>query len=87
MVTTKLEAQRITLYDRIGKKKKNKQGGEWFFSPHYRDKFEFVRKLYKDYKKVPADIRIETSKLKPNEVYKVAQKKLECGTLRLMMSD
>ncbi|MGR3177460.1 MAG: AAA family ATPase, partial [Candidatus Anammoxibacter sp.] len=67
MVTIKLEAQRKTLYERIKKKKKNKQGGDWLFSSHYRDKFEFVRKLYKDFKKASADVKIDTSKLKPHE--------------------
>ncbi|ODS31527.1 MAG: Cytidylate kinase [Candidatus Scalindua rubra] len=76
-VTIKLEAQRKILYERINKKKKGKQGGEWLFSPDYADKYEFVKKLFKEFKKIPAEIRIDTSKLKAHDVYKIALRKLK----------
>ena len=36
-----------------------------------------MRKLFKAFRELPAEIRIDTSKLKPQEVYKVALKELE----------
>lgn len=75
-VTVKLEAQRKILYERIQKKKKDEQGGEWLFSKNYRDKYEFVKKLFKDFRKVSADIRIDTTKLNQDEVYKTVMEKL-----------
>jgi shikimate kinase len=77
MITIKLEAPPKILYDRIGKKKKREWGGEWLFSVDYPDKYEFVRKLYKEFKKLPSDIKIDTIRLKPEEVFKIAVKKLE----------
>lgn len=78
MVTIKLEAQRKVLYARIGEKKKSEQDdNKWLFGMDYRDKREFVRKLFKDFKKLPAEIRIDTSKLKRQEVYRIALEKLE----------
>lgn len=76
-VTIKLEAQRKILYERINKKKKSKQGGEWLFRSDYADKYEFVKKLFKEFKKIPAEIRIDTSKLKAHDVYKIALRKLK----------
>ena len=67
---------RKILYERIRKKKKHDQGGEWIFSVAYRDKYEFVRKLFKSFKTAPADIIIDTSAMTPPEVYKLALKKL-----------
>ncbi len=77
LVTIKLEAQRKVLYARIRKKKKNEQGGDWLFSAHYRDKYEFVRKLFKKFKKIPAEIKIDTRKFGQREVYKIALEKLK----------
>ena len=68
MVTIKLEAPTKVLYKRIGEKSKREQGGEWSFSVEYPDKYEFVKKLYKEFKRLPAEIRIDTAKLRTNEV-------------------
>jgi len=76
VVTIKLETQRKILYERIDKKKKNKQDGDWLFSTSYRDKYEFTRKLFKSFKKIPAVIRINTSKLSIDEVYGIAIKEI-----------
>ena len=76
IVTIKLEAKRKTLYERVGKKRKKDQGGEWLYSTDYRDKREFVRKLFKEFKGLPANIRIDTSVMRPPEVYRLALKKL-----------
>lgn len=77
IITIKLEAQRKVLYARIRKKRKSKQGSSWLFSADYRDKYEFVRKLFKEFKSLPADIRINTTKLTPQEVYKIVSDKLK----------
>ncbi len=77
MVTIKLEAPKTVLYARIIKKKKEEQGGEWLFSDSYRDKREFVKKMFKQFRKLPAEIRIDTSKLNPEEVYKRALENLK----------
>lgn len=76
-VIVKLDAQRKVLYGRIGKKRRGEQGGEWTFSADYPDKFEFVRKLYKEFKKVPSDITIDTTRLEPQKVLQIALKKIE----------
>ena len=79
-VIIKLEAQRKVLYSRISKKKKKEQGGEWLFDKDYRDKYEFVRKLFKEFKKVPAEITIDTSNLGQDAVYKIALEKIKIHT-------
>ena len=48
IVTIKLIAQKRVLYKRIGKKK-NERGGEWLFSDDYSDKYEFVRKMFRQF--------------------------------------
>ena len=75
-VTIKLETQRKVLFARIAKKKKVEQGGEWLFSKDYHDKYEFVRKLFKAFKLIPAEITINTSNLDKDAVYKIALEKL-----------
>ena len=47
------------------------------FSTDYPDKYKFVRKLYKKFKELPADIEIETSRLTPGRVCRAALLKLE----------
>ncbi len=69
MFTIKLEASRKTLFRRIGKKKKKDQGGQWFYSTKYRDKYEFVRKFFKRFRKIPADCYIDTNRLTKAAVY------------------
>jgi len=71
-VTIKLEAPRTVLYSRIKKKRKIEQGGEWLFGETYRDKHEFVKKMFDPFKKIPSEIRINTSKIGPEEVCKIA---------------
>ncbi|HAX97893.1 MAG TPA: hypothetical protein DCY12_03105 [Candidatus Atribacteria bacterium] len=80
-ITIKLEAKRKVLYERIRKKRKNDQGGDWLFSEDYRDKYEFVRKSFKAFKSMPANITIDTSDLTQLEVYKIALKKFNSLTL------
>lgn len=72
VITVKLEAPKRVLYGRIEKKRKQEQGGEWLFSANYPNKCEFVKKLYDKFKKLPAAIRIDTTRLSPQEVYKAA---------------
>jgi hypothetical protein len=69
-VTVKLEAPKTVLYMRIEKKSKKDQGGKWLFGDAYRDKREFVKKMFEDFKKMPAEIRIDTSKIGRDEVFK-----------------
>ena len=76
IITIKLEAKRKILYERVGKKKKGDQGGEWLFSYDYKDKYEFVRKMFKPFKAVLADIKIDTSDMRLPEVYKHVLKKI-----------
>lgn len=81
LITIKLEAQRKVLYTRIKRKKKDKQGGDWLFNSTYRDKFEFVRKLFKEFEKIPAEIKIDTSKLRQDEVYKTTLEEFKMYTI------
>ena len=76
-VTIKLEAPRTILYMRIKRKRKDEQGGDWLFGGDYRDKYEFVKKMFKEFEKIPAEIRIDTRKLKPEDVYKTVLEKLK----------
>lgn len=76
MFTIKLEASRKTLFGRIGKKKKKEQGGQWFYSVAYRDKYEFVRKLFKNFGKVHADYYIDTNRLSKIDVFRKVFKKI-----------
>lgn len=76
IVTIKLTAQRKVLYERLGKKKKREQGGDWLFGDKYRDKYEFVRKMFKHFKDVPSEIEIDTTKLTPQEVFEKAKGEL-----------
>jgi deoxyadenosine/deoxycytidine kinase len=76
MLTIKLEASRKVLFRRIRKKNKKDQGGQWFYGAVYRDKYEFVRKLFKYFRKIPADYCINTDKLTKTEVFQRTLKKL-----------
>ncbi len=75
--TIKLEASRKTLFRRIGKKKKKDQGGQWLYSTNYRDKYEFVRKLFKRFRKILANCYIGTNKLTRTAVYRQALKEID----------
>jgi thymidylate kinase len=77
VITVKLEAPKQVLYGRIGKKRKQEQGGDWLFSADYPNKYEFVKKLYKEFKKLPAEIRINTTRLSPEKVYEAAMNQLK----------
>ncbi len=77
MLTIKLEASRKVLDLRIGEKRKRERGGQWLFSSDYPNKYTFVQKLYKEFKKLPSDIRIDTTNLSQEEVYQSILKKLE----------
>ncbi|MCK4248371.1 MAG: hypothetical protein KAX15_01170 [Candidatus Omnitrophica bacterium] len=76
LITIKLEAQRKILYTRISQKKKREQGGAWLFSEIYPDKYEFVKKLFKSFSCVPAEIKINTTKLTSCQVYKAVIEQL-----------
>jgi len=85
MFTIKLEASRKSLFLRIRKKKKQDQGGKWLYSGPYRDKFEFVLKLFKNFSKVHADFYIDTDRLSEINVFRKAVKKI--NSIRELMSD
>lgn len=77
MLTFKLEASRKTLISRIRKKKKKEQGGQWLYSAAYRDKYEFVNKLFRYFSKVPADCYINTNRLTRRMVYQRALREID----------
>jgi hypothetical protein len=72
IVTIKLTGQRKVLYERIGKKKKSDQGGEWLFSDDYKDKYEFTRKMFKCFKEIPAEIVIDTTNVSAQDIFREA---------------
>jgi len=74
--TIKLEASRKTLFSRIQKKKKKERSGRWFYSAAYRNKYEFVRKLFKQFHKITADCPINTNRLTKIEVFQKAFKEI-----------
>lgn len=77
MLTIKLEASRKTLIQRIRKKKKEERSGRWLYSAVYKNKYEFVRKLFKSFRKIPADYRINTNRLDEIAVYRKALKEIK----------
>lgn len=77
MFTIKLEASRKTLDMRIRKKKKKERGGQWLYSAKYRDKYEFVHKLYKRFRKISADCYIDTNRLTKTALYRKALKEIK----------
>lgn len=77
IIRIKLDAKKSVLYARVKKKPKNEQGdNDWVFGESYKDKHEFIKKLYGEFKKVPATIIIDTSKLTAREVYQAVVKRL-----------
>lgn len=76
MITIKLEAPSKVLYQRISKKKKKEQGGKWLYSSSYKDKYDFVRKLFKHFKEIRADYAIDTGKLSKAEVCRKSLKEI-----------
>lgn len=72
MFTIKLEASRKTLDLRIRKKKKEYRGCKWFYSAKYRDKYEFARKFFKSFCRIPANCYINTNRLTKAAVYRRA---------------
>jgi hypothetical protein len=85
IVTIKLEASRKTLFRRIGRKKKKDRGGQWLYNATYRDKYEFVQKLFKNFSKVHADYYIDTDRLSKVDVFRKAFDKI--NSVREMMPD
>lgn len=77
IITIKLSAQRKTLFERIGKKRIGERGGDWLFSDSYGDKFEFARKLFKQFKEVSADIEINVTHRSAHNVSKKVISELE----------
>jgi len=75
--TIKLDASRKTLAARIRKKKKRDLGGRWFYGAEYRTKYEFVRKLFKSFRKIPANCYINTDRLTSAGVYRRALKEID----------
>jgi len=75
--TIKLEASRKTLALRIRKKKKRDQGGEWLYRDAFRDKHDFVRKLFRSFSKVPANCCINTDRLTEEMVYRRAAEEID----------
>lgn len=69
-ITIKLIANKKVLYARLRQKVEDKQSINWAFNESYRNRFEFVKKLYNGVKKIHAEIEIDTNKIKPSEVFK-----------------
>ncbi len=77
LFTIKLFASRKTLVARVRKKKKLDRGGRWFYSAEYRNKYEFIRKLFKQFRKIPADCYINTNRLTSAAVYQLALREID----------
>ena len=75
--TIKLDASRKTLAARIRKKKKRDRGGRWFYGAEYRNKYEFVRKMFKQFRKIPAYCYIKTNRLTSTAVYQLALREID----------
>lgn len=77
IVTIKLEASRKTLFHRIRRKKKEDRGGHWLYSMAYPDKYEFVRKFFRNFSKMHADYYIDTNRLTTVEVFQRVLKEVD----------
>jgi len=75
--TVKLDASGKILAARIRKKKKRDRGGRWFYGAEYRNKYDFVQKLFKYFHKIPADCYINTNRLTSAAVYQRALKEID----------
>jgi len=75
--TIKLEASCKTLISRIRKKKKKERGGRWLYSTLYRNRYEFVRKLFKQFRKIQADCHIKTDQMTEIAVYRKTLEEIE----------
>jgi len=85
MFKIKLEASRKMLLRRIGKKKERDRGGRWLYGAAYRDKYEFVRKLFKNFSEIHVDCCIDTNQLSEIEVFRKAFEKI--NSIKEMMPD
>ena len=74
--TVKLNASHKTLISRIRKKKIRDRGGRWLYSAAYKNKYEFVRKLFKRFRKTSANCYINTDRLTEVEVYQRVIRKI-----------
>ncbi len=74
--TVKLNASHKTLISRIRKKKIRDRGGQWLYSTSYKNKYEFVRKLFKRFRKISTNCHINTDRLTEAEVYQKALKEI-----------
>lgn len=76
IITIKLTAQKKIIYERIGRKKKNERGGEWLFSDDFQDKYEFVKKMFKQIRDMPSEITIDTTNMSRQDIFKKAVSEL-----------
>jgi shikimate kinase len=76
MIVVKLEASHKVLMQRIGQKKKSEQGGNWLYSDHLKDKYDFVNKLYPVFKKIMARFAIKTDRMTKKEVFDAVFKRI-----------
>jgi hypothetical protein len=72
VIAIKLLASRPVLYKRIKFKKKGEQGGNWLFSSEYKDKQDFVRKMFKNFSQVSSGFWINTNQKTTLQIYKEA---------------
>ena len=69
IIIVRLEASRKVLMQRIGLKKKSEQGGKWLYSGHFKNKYDFVNKLYPAFKLVVYRFAVKTDKMTKKEVF------------------
>jgi len=77
MIVIKLEASRKVLMKRIGQKKKSEQGGKWLYSGHFKNKYDFVNKLYPAFKKIVARFAVKTDRMTKKEVFNAVLKRID----------
>jgi adenylate kinase family enzyme len=77
MIIVKLEASRKVLMQRIGQKKKSERGGKWLYSNHFKDKYDFVNKLYPAFKKIVARFAVKTDRMTKKEVFDTVLKRID----------
>ncbi|MCR4319950.1 MAG: ATP-binding protein [Candidatus Brocadiaceae bacterium] len=52
------------------REEKNERGGEWLFSNDYCDKYEFVRKMFRQFIDVPGEMVIDTTRMNAQDVFR-----------------
>jgi hypothetical protein len=73
----KLTASKKILYQRINKKKIKERGGKWLYSDSFKNKYDFVNKMFKLFKNCFAHLYINTENINSERVFNRVLKEIK----------